>query len=146
MPFLPNRPRGRNRRGFTILEVLVVLALIGLLAGVLVRTIGSNFGAGQSGVADLFVKSTIKGPLMAYRLAVGDYPSTSEGLAALVAAPSGKADRWRGPYFDDGKVPVDPWGEPYQYVYPGTKNPAGYDVWSKGKDKVTGTADDIGNW
>jgi general secretion pathway protein G len=67
-------------------------------------------------------------------------------LQALLTPPSSKADRWHGPYIEGNNVPIDPWGEPYQYEYPGKHNKAGYDLWSKGPDKQSGTADDIGNW
>jgi general secretion pathway protein G len=142
----PRRPLA-SRRGFTLLEILVVLAIIGLLVGVLVKNVGGGFASGQSSTAKIFVSSTVQTSLVRYRIDVGDYPSTSEGLEALVTAPSGKADRWRnGPYIDGSKVPLDPWGEPYGYRYPGTRNKTGYDVFSKGPDKTEGTADDIGNW
>ena len=72
--------------------------------------------------------------------------STTEGLQALITAPASKTESWRGPYFRDPKIPIDPWGEPYVYKYPGVKNPKGYDIYSKGPDKADGTADDIGNW
>jgi general secretion pathway protein G len=83
-----------------------------------------------------------------YRIDLSDYPSTAEGIQALLVAPANKADRWRGPYIDTpgNKAPLDPWGEPYQYRYPGTKNKGGYDLYSKGPDRVDGTDDDIGNW
>jgi general secretion pathway protein G len=77
---------------------------------------------------------------------MGDYPSTADGIQALITPPGAKADHWHGPYIEGGKIPLDPWGEPYQYAYPGTKNKGGYDLWSKGPDKQSGTADDIGNW
>ncbi len=88
----------------------------------------------------------MKTPLVTYRLQMGAYPSTDEGLQALLAAPTGKADRWRGPYVEGNKIPPDPWGEPYQYKCPGVHNKDGYDLWSKGPDKTDGTDDDIGNW
>jgi len=81
---------------------------------------------------------------------MGAYPSTSEGLQALITVPAGNADRWRGPYImvkgDQNKILLDPWGNPYQYRYPGIHNTTGYDLWSKGPDGRDGTADDIGNW
>lgn len=136
------------RRGFTLLEILVVLAIIGLLVGLAVKNVDKIFGDSQGSVAKIFVNDTIKSSLVQYRIAVGDYPSTTEGLDALVTAPSGKADKWKGPYIDakGGKVPLDPWQEPYGYRYPGTKNKGSYDIFSKGPDKVEGTEDDIGNW
>lgn len=86
--------------------------------------------------------------MVRYKIDVGDYPSTAEGLAAMVAAPANKAERWRGPYIDapGGRIPADPWGEAYRYRFPGTRNPGGYDLYSIGPDKTEGTEDDIGNW
>jgi general secretion pathway protein G len=77
---------------------------------------------------------------------MGDYPSTSEGLRALIAPPASRGDQWHGPYLADGKLPKDPWGEEYVYRYPGVKNKGGYDIFSKGPDKAEGTPDDVGNW
>ena len=139
----------RSRRSaFTLLEILVVLAIIGLLAGLAITNADKIFGDSQGAVAKIFVRDSLKTSLVRYRIDVGDYPSTAEGIAALLAAPANKADRWRGPYIDvqGGVAPVDPWGEPYQYRYPGVKNKGGYDLFSKGVDKAEGTEDDIGNW
>ena len=80
---------------------------------------------------------------MGYSLDMGGYPSTAEGLAALCSAPPSTAGRWRGPYVTDGKIPLDPWNEPYQYACPGKHNPTGYDIWSKGP---TNRPMEIGNW
>ena len=106
------------------------------------------FGGSQTDIAKLFVTQSMRTPLVTYRLHMGGYPSTEEGLAALKTAPPGKTDRWRGPYLDESiKIPIlDPWNEPYQYRYPGVHNKDGYDLWSKGPDKTDGTDDDIGNW
>jgi general secretion pathway protein G len=140
--------KNHSTRAFTLLEILVVLAIIGLLVGVLVTNTDKIFGRGQSAVAGIFVQETIKVPLVSYRRDLGDYPTTAEGLQALVTPPSSRADRWQGPYLEakGGKLPTDPWGEPYLYRYPGTKNPGGYDIYSKGPDHQPDTADDIGNW
>lgn len=143
----PLRPIQSATRGFTMMELLVVLAILGLLAGLAINNVGNIFGNAQAATAQLFVKEGVKSSLFTYRMGMGDYPSTAEGLQALIAQPSGgKAGSWRGPYIEGGKVPLDPWGEPYQYAYPGSKNKASYDLWSKGPDKQSGTADDIGNW
>lgn len=138
----------RGARGFTLLEILVVLAILGLLLGLVVTNTDKIFGQSQEVVARIFVRDTLKTTLVRYRYDLGDYPSTEEGLAALLAAPGGKSDRWKGPYIEapGGKMPLDPWGEPYQYRYPGSKNTGGYDLFSKGPDKVVDSADDIGNW
>ncbi len=141
----PSRLR-RAARAFTLLEILVVLAIIGLLAGLAITNVGNIFGGAQQGTAQLFVKETMKTSLVTYRIHMGDYPSTADGLQALVTRPGTKGERWAGPYIEGGKVPLDPWTEPYQYAYPGTRNKGGYDLWSKGPDKQSGTEDDIGNW
>ncbi|MCU0793460.1 MAG: type II secretion system major pseudopilin GspG [Opitutaceae bacterium] len=144
----PRRPLAALRRAFTLLEILVVLAIIGLLVGLAVKNVDSIFGDSQASIASIFVNDTLKTSLVTYRIDMGDYPSTAEGLEALVTAPAGKADRWKRPYVEakGGKLPTDPWGEPYGYRYPGTRNKTGYDLFSKGPDKVEGTEDDIGNW
>jgi general secretion pathway protein G len=136
------------RRAFTLLEILVVLAILGLLATLLITNVGNIFGESRVKIAQIWVTQTLKTPLNAYRFALGDFPSSADGLQALLTAPESKADRWRGPYLDvpGNKLPLDPWGEAYQYRYPGTKNKGGYDLWSKGPDKTDGTEDDIGNW
>jgi general secretion pathway protein G len=139
-------PLRSQRRGFTLLEIMIALAILSLLIGLAVAHLDNIFGDAQSTTASLFVHESIKLPLTSYRIKMGDYPSTAEGLQALVTPPTGKADQWTGPYFADGKIPLDPWKEPYVYRYPGVKNKNGYDVFSKGPDRTEGTADDIGNW
>jgi general secretion pathway protein G len=134
--------------GFTLLEILVVLAILGLLAGLAISNSDKIFGQSQEAVAKVFVRDSLKTSLVRYRIDLGDYPSTAEGLQALLVAPANKAEQWRGPYMDapGGRVPNDPWNEPYQYRYPGVKNKGGYDLFSKGVDKAEGTEDDLGNW
>lgn len=148
MRFPTRKTLRTSTRAFTLLEILVVLAIIGLLVGLAVSKVGNIFGAKQEDIARLFVNSSVKTPLTAYRIDMGGYPSTTEGLQALVTAPQGKADTWKGAYIDTpgGKLPMDPWQEPYQYRYPGVKNKDSYDLYSKGPDKTEGTPDDIGNW
>ncbi len=125
---------------------MIALAILGLLVGLAVTNLEGVFGGAQTSTAKLFVSESIKLPLTSYRIHMGDYPSTAEGLQALVTAPGNRADQWRGPYLEGGKVPVDPWGETYVYRYPGSKNKSSYDIFSKGPDKTEGTQDDIGNW
>jgi general secretion pathway protein G len=87
--------------------------------------------------------TTLEGMIDAFEVDCGRYPSTDEGLRALLESPPGLMN-WQGPY---AKVrPLDPWGRPYAYLLPGLHNPGAYDVWSFGLDGLSGTADDIGNW
>jgi len=142
---ISSQPR-RAARAFTLLEILIALAILGLLVGLAVTNLDKIFGNSQETIAKVFVQESIKIPLNTYRMSMGGFPSTADGLNVLVTPPASNAEAWRGPYLADGKLPMDPWGEPYQYRYPGTHNKNGYDIWSKGPDKQDGTGDDIGNW
>ena len=133
-------------KGFSLMEIIIVLALLGMLMGLVVMNSEGIFGGGQKKVAKLFVSKSIDVPLMAYRSHVGNYPSTEEGLKALLKAPMGKSSRWQGPYIKDSEGLLDPWGTPYQYRYPGVHNRNSYDVWSMGPGGQSGDEDDIGNW
>ncbi len=134
-----------SRRGFTLLEIMVVLAIIGLLVSLAISNLGKILGDSNAQIAQIFVKQSLRVPLTSYRMNMGDYPSTSEGLKALVSAPADKAGLWRGPYVEDSKIPLDPWKREYQYRYPGTHNKNSYDVFSLGQDGKE-SDDDIGNW
>lgn len=130
--------------GFSLVEMLIVIALIAIVGTLLIGRIGNLFGGAQEDVAEQFVNQALKAPLLKYRIDTGSYPSTEQGLEALLNKPSGvSAEKWGGPYIE--KLPEDPWNNPYQYKYPGTRNPDGYDLWSKGPDPAS-DADDIGNW
>ncbi len=142
-----NRTHRRRRAGFTLLEMMLVIALIGLLIGVGVVKFEAIFGGAEKSIAQTFVDSTGKTALFSYRMHMGSYPTTAQGLAALITSPEGGGSRWAGPYFEakGGKIPEDPWKRPYQYRFPGTKNPTGYDLFSFGPDGVE-SDDDIKNW
>ncbi len=135
-------------RAFTLIEILIVVTIIGLLAGVLFKGLGGAQDAAQIKIAGIAVRSSMKLPLERYKMDMGSYPSTAEGLNSLLVVPGNAAGSWRGPYMDDegGKVQLDPWHEPFQYRFPGSKNKMKYDLFSKGPDKTEGTEDDIGNW
>ncbi len=145
-PSASRLPVRQAAAAFTLIEMLVVIGIIVMLASLVVVNIGNIFGGSQKDIAKLFVTQSMQAPLNAYRIHMGDFPSTAEGLQALITPPANRAERWRGPYLQESKLPLDPWGEPYQYRYPGVKNKNGYDLWSKGPDKADGTDDDIGNW
>ena len=146
MTFSSRSPRRPDQRAFTLLEIIIALAILSMLVGIAVVNFGGTLDNAAITTAKLFVNDAIKLPLFSYKSQMGDFPSTSEGLQALVSAPASKADQWHGPYLADGKIPLDPWGEAYIYRYPATKNKTGYDILSKGPDKTEGTPDDIGNW
>jgi general secretion pathway protein G len=142
--FRNNTTPFRGRRGFTILEILIVLAVIGMLVALGVSQADRILGRSQESIARTYVNQTLKAPLVSYRVDMGSYPTTAEGLQALLRAPGNqRADRWRGPYIDG--PPIDPWGNPYQYRFPGTRNPNSYDLFSWGPDGRE-SDDDIGNW
>ena len=130
--------------GFTLLELLVVMVIIGLLAGYVAPKYFSQVGKSEVKVAQAQLDSLEKA-LDQYRLDVGRYPPTEQGLAALMTRP-GNEPKWQGPYLKK-TAPPDPWGRPYVYKYPGERGE--YDLFSLGKDGQpggTGEAADITNW
>ena len=134
----PARPS--RRRGFTLIEVLLVLVILVVLASLAVVAYGpiqrrANINAAKVQV-DAFGTA-----LNTYQLSMGTFPTAADGLQALRTPPAGgNPQKWDGPYL--GKdVPPDPWGNPYQYASPGTHNPDSFDVWTVSPDGV-----EIGNW
>lgn len=133
-----------KQRGFTLLELLVVMVIIGLLAGYVGPRFFSQIGKSEVNTAKAQIDAFEKG-LDQYRLDLGRYPSSEQGLQALMAAPAGES-RWQGPYLRKA-VPADPWGNPYRYRHPGEHGE--YDIFSYGADGQPGgegTDADIANW
>ena len=136
--------RNRLKAGFSLVEMLIVIALIAVIGTLVINQLGGTYEEANKDVAQQFVNQSLKAPLLKYRIDTGSYPTSEEGgLMALLDAPASKQAQWKGPYIE--KLPNDPWQRPYQYRYPGVKNPSGYDLWSKGPDPQS-DADDIGNW
>lgn len=135
------------RAGFTLMELMLVMAILVILIGLVApRFMGAQEGANISSTKTQI--GLFKSSLDMYRLHLNGYPTTEQGLAAMVEEPSDVdvPDRWQGPYLDSG-LPIDPWGNEYQYEYPPTRNTADFpDIWSMGPDGEDGTDDDIGNW
>jgi general secretion pathway protein G len=141
-----HRCLGRRVTGFTLLEMLVVLVIIGLLAGLVGPRLFSKVDQSKISTAQTQVK-LLRSAVENLRLDIGRYPSLEEGLLLLQKAPqdSALAQRWRGPYLDDS-VPQDPWGQPYQYAIPGADGQpfALYSLAADGKRGGEGDAKDIG--
>lgn len=132
-----------NSRGFTLLELLVVIVIIGLLAGFVAPRYFSQVGKSEIQVARAQIDAFEKA-LDQYRLDLRRYPTNDQGLRALIEKPANES-RWNGPYLRKD-VPLDPWGRPYVYKAPGTKGD--YDLLSYGKDGQpggSGEAADITN-
>jgi general secretion pathway protein G len=137
------RPRA-PQRGFTLLELLVVMVIIGLLASIVAPQYFSQIGKSNTKVARAQIESLIQA-LDQYRLDVGRYPSTEQGLPSLRVAPQNVA-QWRGPYLKRD-VPNDPWGNAYQYKAPGQHGE--FDLFSLGSDGQPGgegDAADVNSW
>ncbi len=125
-----------------------VLAVEAIRVATVISNTDKALAQSQLSVAKLFVHESLKTSLVRYRIDLGDYPSTKEGVRALISPPEGKSDKWRGPYVDakDGRMLLDPWKQEYRYLNPGVRNTESYDLFSCGPDGQPGTADDIGNW
>jgi general secretion pathway protein G len=141
--------RTRLARGFTLIEIMVVITILGVLAALIVprvvgRTDDAKIAAAKQDIASLMQA------LKLYRLDNGRYPTTEQGLQALIARPTLEpaASNWKqGGYIERSSVPLDPWGEPYKYLNPGLKGEI--DVFSLGRDRANGGEGpdaDIGSW
>jgi len=130
----PQTELRRREGGMTLIEILVVLVLIGIVMGVVA---GNFIGQGEEAKrkAAAIEIGKLGNTLDLYKLEVGKYPTSQEGLQALITAPSG-VNNWSGPYWKGGSVPKDPWGNEYKYTSPGAKAP--YEIVSYGADGKEG--------
>lgn len=134
----------KSNRGFTILEVMIVIAILGMMATLVVGNLMDNSDEAKVQSTAIEIKN-LESLLDMYKLKAGKYPTTEQGLEALVSIPEIEPVPRRYPengFLD--KLPNDKWGNPYQLVSPGEMGK--YDLFSMGPDGIAGTEDDIGNW
>ncbi len=142
MRLTPGAPGRRGWRGFTLVEIMLVVIMIGIVAAMVVPRMAGRSEQAKEAVARVDVELNIATALKLYELDNGAWPTTEEGLDALRAVPA-SAKHWQGPYLE--KLPLDPWGEQYRYRSPGTHRPHDYDLFSMGRDGVE-SDDDVVNW
>jgi general secretion pathway protein G len=134
--------RRRGVGGFTLVELLLVLVILGILAAIVIPKFSGRTEQAQLTAAHTQI-STFSTALNAFEIDTGSYPRGQDGLRQLVVQPA-DVSGWRGPYLMSD-IPLDPWGHPYLYEYPGRINTSGFDIISMGPDGQPGTADDIAN-
>lgn len=136
--------RRNKRTGFTLMELLLVLAILGVIMAMVVPEL-----LGRQKYANIdATRISVRGAEQALKMYavdhLGDMPATNDGFAVLLQPKNAQDKRWRGPYLD--RAPTDAWGTQLKYEFPGRMNKSNFDVSSAGPDKVFGTDDDIGNW
>ncbi|MDR3377828.1 MAG: type II secretion system major pseudopilin GspG [Verrucomicrobiae bacterium] len=134
--------RKRAARGFTLVELMLVVVIIGILAALVIPKIAGNSERARITAAIADIRGGIKSALGQYEVDNGSYPKSLQDLLT----PPANAKNWHGPYLESTKLPVDPWGNAYIYYYPGKHNANSYDLLSAGPDGKEGTDDDIGSW
>ena len=137
--------KNRKQMGFTLLELLVVLGIIAMLAGIVGPQVMKHMGESKTKSAKVQLED-LASTLDMYKLDAGTYPSTEQGLNALIEAPD-NARHWSGPYLSKSKIPLDPWQNEYHYVFPGEHGK--FDIFSygaDGKEGGTGEDQDIVSW
>ncbi len=147
------RPPGiiSSEHGFTLIEIMVVVVIIGLLLTVVASNVTKRLQTAEHVKAQADIKG-LETAVETYRLDNGLYPSTEQGLEALIRKPSSEPvpQSWNGPYLKgQSGVPKDRWGHEYLYLLPGVRNPDSYDLWTRGQDGQDGgegPSADVGNW
>lgn len=137
-----------QKRGFTLIEMMAVVVIIGILATIVGMSVAKRVEEAKVKATKVQI-SQLSSALDAFKMDNGFNPSTEQGLEALVSEPTvGRTPKHysSGGYLRQRTIPKDPWDNPYNYKEPGDKNPDSYDIWSNGPDGQEGTDDDITNW
>ena len=142
--FTHRLPRRRSTSGFTLVELLLVLVILGILAGIVLPKFSGTSQRSRVVAAQTQI-SAFKTALDAFDVDMGCYPKGKNSLLDLMQRPR-DAQNWHGPYLQGDIIPKDPWGFDYSYECPGRHNPDSYDILSVGPDGRAGTEDDICNW
>jgi general secretion pathway protein G len=137
----------KNNNGFTLIEIMLVVIIIGILSGIILPRLTGKTNEARIAAARADINGTLSTSLDLYELDTGKYPTTEQGLGALIEKPTTSSEpmNWKGPYLKKKEILKDPWGKEYLYESPG-KNNKDYDLASAGPDGSIGTDDDIANW
>ena len=138
---------GRASAGFTLMELLLVMVILATLAALVLPNLAGRSEESRITSAKAQIE-LFRTALSQYEIDNGTFPSTDQGLEALLQEPQGdpKPRDWKGPYLEKTAIPVDPWGSPYVYQSPGVHMPRSYDLYTRGPDGRDNTDDDIVSW
>jgi general secretion pathway protein G len=139
--------RVKNIRGFTLVEIMLVVIILGVLVAMVVPNLAGRGEQARRSAAKADIEANLATTLDLYEFDNGRYPTTEQGLQALLVQPTSAPvpTSWNGPYLKKKKIPKDPWGHDYIYVCPGVHNAQGYDLSSYGPDGVE-SDDDVTSW
>ncbi|MDP8266515.1 MAG: type II secretion system major pseudopilin GspG [Candidatus Aceula meridiana] len=137
----------KRRGGFTLIEIMLVVIILGILVAMVVPNLAGRGQQAREAAARADIEANLATSLDLYEMDNGKYPSTEQGLKALLVEPSTSPvpPNWSGPYLKKKRIPLDPWGVEYVYVFPGIQNIQEYDLSSLGPDGIE-SEDDITNW